>query len=86
MKYLRTTIVLPEEDIKMIKILAATHKLTMSEVIQKSIQEADQIIRRKKSVKKSGWWNVVGSLDLGGKEPPSREELYDRYYKEKNSR
>jgi hypothetical protein len=86
MKYVRTTIVLPEDDVKMIKILAATHNITMSEVIRKSVQEAEQILKKRKSVKKTGWWSVVGSLDLGGKEPPSREELYDRYFKEKSSR
>lgn len=84
MKYVRTTIVLPEEDVKMIKILAAKNNLTMSQVIQKSVRHSASILPNKKNTnKESGWRALAGSLNLGGKEPPTRTELYDRYLSEK---
>ncbi len=87
MKQIRTTIVLPEEDIKRIKILAATHNLTMSEVIRRSVRHsANSFTHKKNTNKKSGWRALAGSLDLGGKEPSTRTELYDRYLSEKFSR
>lgn len=89
MKRVRTTIILPEEDIRLIKILAANLRLTMSEVVQQSIHSADLGLKRDKNSKKKkleGWRAVAGSLNLGGKEPPTRQELYDRYLKEKFSR
>ncbi len=89
MKYVRTTIVLPEEDVKMIKILAAVHNLTMSQVIQKSIRNAkttlDKLEVSKKTKRGSILLKLAGSLNLGGKEPPTRQEMYDRYLREKIS-
>ena len=88
MANLRTTIVLPEEDVKYIKVLAATHGLTMSEVIRKSVKSTGYLLEEKPKTekKKVGWRSVVGSLDLGGKEPPSRRQIYDKYLEEKLSR
>ena len=88
MAKIRTTIVLPEEDVKLIKVLAITWGLTMSEVVQQGIRKirTDKIVRPGRSQAKKGWWKVMGSLDLKGKEPPSREEIYGRYLKEKVSR
>ena len=88
MAKVRTTIVLPEEDVRQIKILAATFGLSMSEVIQKSIHRVGDLLdeKPKANKKKVGWRAVAGSLNLGGKEPPSRQEMYDRYLKEKFSR
>ena len=63
MKQVRTTVVLPEEDVRKIKILKKDKNVKHS--------------------KKAGWWSVVGSLNLGGREPPRRQELYDRYLDEK---
>lgn len=83
MSRVRTTIVLPEEDIRLIKMLAAAQGITMSDVIQHGIRAMPPRIKKKR---KGGWRAVVGSLNLGGKEPPSRQELYDRYLKEKLSR
>lgn len=88
MKRVRTTIVLPEEDVRLIKILAANYGLTMSEVVQQSVRTADLtpkknktslLLRNKKELE--GWRAVAGSLHLGGKEPPTRQEIYDRYLK-----
>lgn len=85
MKKVRTTIVLPEEDLRLVKILAANNGLSMSEVFHQSLHNIS--LKPKKSVKeKSGWRAFAGSLNLGGKEPPTREQLYDDYFKEKNSR
>lgn len=81
MAKLRTTIVLPEEDIKLIKILAATEGVTMSKIVSRSVR----MLRRSGIPKKGGWRSVVGTLNLGGKEPPSRSKIYDRYLKEKFS-
>ena len=88
MAKIRTTIVLPEEDVRLIKVLAATHGLTMSQVVQKSVRSAGNLSEEKLRTKKKrlGWRAVAGSLNLGGKEPPSRQEMYDRYLKEKFSR
>ncbi|OGM14618.1 hypothetical protein A3E44_04000 [Candidatus Woesebacteria bacterium RIFCSPHIGHO2_12_FULL_41_24] len=87
MANLRTTIVLPEEDVKYIKVLAATYGLTMSQVIQKSIRRAGDVLDEKPSTKQktSGWRSVAGSLRLGGKEPSSRQEMYDEHIKRKLS-
>ena len=88
MAKVRTTIVLPEEDVRLIKVLAATHGLTMSEVVQEGIKKikSEPFDKNKLLRKKKGWWKVVGSLNLGGKEPPTRQEMYDRYLREKFSR
>lgn len=86
MKKVRTTIVLPEEDVRLIKILAANHGLTMSEVVGRSVRTADLTPKKGKGKILSGWRAVAGSLHLGGKEPPTRQEIYDRYFKEKFSR
>ena len=86
MAKVRTTIVLPEEDVRLIKMLAAIHGLTMSDVIQEGLRRIGNDPLVKKSKKKKGWWKVIGSLNLGGKEPPSRQEIYDRYLREKLSR
>lgn len=88
MKKVRTTIVLPEEDVRLIKILAANHGLTMSEVVQQSVRNASRkkVLAQDKKARISGFLKLAGSLDLGGKEPPTREELYDRYFKEKSAR
>lgn len=87
MKYVRTTVVLPEEDVRMIKILAAKNNLTMSQVIQKSVRHSALNLSKKMNTnKKSGWRAFAGSLNLGGKEPPTRAELYEKYFSEKSSR
>ena len=88
MTKIRTTIVLPEEDVRLIKMLAAAYGLTMSEVIQEGVKKIkhEPLTQKKTSEKKRGWWKVIGSLDLGGKEPPKRQEMYDRYLREKLSR
>lgn len=89
MKRVRTTIVLPEEDVRLIKILAANYGLTMSEVVQQGIRQVSRSrkkLSQSKKAKMSGFLKLAGSLDLGGKEPPTREELYDRYFKEKSAR
>ena len=38
MKMVRTTLSLPEEDVKQIKMLAAIYGLTMSKVVQESVK------------------------------------------------
>lgn len=85
MKKVRTTIVLPEEDVRLIKILAANQGISMSEVVQQGVRQIN--LAPKKPRKRAGGWRAfAGSLDLGGKEPPTRQEMYDRYLKEKLSR
>jgi len=89
MANLRTTIVLPEEDVKYIKVLAATHGLTMSEVIRKSVKLTGGVLekRTKTQNKDVGWRSVVGSLNLGGKEPyKKRSDLYEKHLRRKFSR
>jgi hypothetical protein len=86
MKKIRTTIVLPEEDVKLIKMLAASNGLTMSEVVQRRIHQTDLQTGKAGRKKVGGWRALAGSLNLGGKEPPTREQLYDDYFREKNSR
>lgn len=85
MRKVRTTIVLPEEDLRLVKMLAASNGLTMSEVIRQSLHNVN-LKTSKAAEDKGGWRAVAGSLNLGGKEPPGRQEIYDRYLKEKFSR
>ena len=88
MKRVRTTIILPEEDVRLIKILAANLGLTMSEVVQQSVRQAsrNKVLAKDKKAGVSRFLKLAGSLNLGGKEPSTREELYDRYFKEKSAR
>lgn len=89
MKKVRTTIVLPEEDIRLIKIMAANYGLTMSEVVQEGVRQISsnsKVLSKNKKSKISNFLKLAGSMNFGGKEPPTRQELYDRYLKEKFSR
>lgn len=87
MAKVRTTVVLPEEDVRLIKLLAASYGLTMSEIIQEGVRRIKgESLKKESPKKKKGWWKVIGSFDLGGKEPPSRKEVYDRYLRKKLSR
>jgi len=82
MKKIRTTIVLPETDLRLIKMQAVLKGTTMSQVIQDSVRQA--VSSPLKSQNK-GWKSVVGTLDLGAKAPSSRQKLYDKYLKQKFS-
>lgn len=89
MAKVRTTIVLPEEDVRHIKMLAATYGLTMSEVVQESVRGVGDLLDKKSKdkEKKTGWRAVAGSLHLGGKEPyKRRSDLYEEHLRRKFSR
>ena len=85
-KKVRTTIVLPEDDIRLIKIMAINQGLTMSEFISQKIRGG--AVDKKEDAKneeKEGL-ALAGSLSLGGREPyKKRTDIYEQHLRRKIS-
>lgn len=81
MTYLmRTTVTLPEPLLEQAKYYALANKTTLSQLIREGLTTK---IKAKINNKPKSLLTLAGSLNLGGKEPPSRNELYDSYLKQK---
>lgn len=81
MTYLmRTTITLPEPLLEQAKYYALANKTTLSQLIREGLTTK---IKAKINNKPKSLLTLAGSLNLGGKEPPSRNELYDSCLKQK---
>ncbi len=83
MTYLmRTTITLPDSLLEQAKYYAIANKTTVSQLIQEGLATK---IKAKIKNKPKSILTLAGSLDLGSKEPPTRNEIYDSYLKQKIS-
>ncbi|MDZ7587343.1 MAG: DUF6364 family protein [Patescibacteria group bacterium] len=81
MTYLiRTTITLPEPLLEQAKYYAVINKTNLSQLIRESLTTK---IRAKINNKPKSLLTLAGSLNLGGKEPPTRNELYESDLKQK---
>ncbi|MEK7622980.1 MAG: DUF6364 family protein [Patescibacteria group bacterium] len=81
MTYLmRTTITLPESLLEQAKYYAVANKTTVSRLIKEGLAIK---IKAKINNKPKSILTLAGSINLGGKEPPTRNELYDSYLKQK---
>ncbi len=81
MTYLmRTTVTLPEPLLEQAKYYAFANKTTLSQLIRESLTTK---IKAKINNKPKSLLALAGSLNLNGKEPPARNELYDSYLKQK---
>ncbi len=77
---IRTTVTLPEILIEEAKYYALTQKTSLSQLVRESLAEKikSSLVKKPKSI-----LGVAGSLDLKGKKPPKRSELYARHLKQK---
>jgi len=76
----RTTITLPEETLQRAKLQAVLEKTTLSELIQRRIEEEERPTAKK--VKKRMHMKL-GSLSLGINSTLRREEMYEDYLRHK---
>lgn len=76
----RTTIVLPQDLLDQVKIYALSNKTNVSRLIRDCLNEK---IRGKRLGRTKSLLELAGKLDLKGKEPPTRKEIYKIYVKKK---
>ena len=79
----RTTIVLPQDLLYQAKIYALGNKTNVSWLIRDCLSER---IKAKRSGKTKSILELAGSLNLKGKKPPARSEIYEGYLKNKIGR
>lgn len=73
---IRTTVTLPEALIKEAKYYAVTYKTNLSQLIRESLAER---IKSRLKTKSSSLSSLAGTLDLKGKQPPIRSNLYKKH-------
>ena len=78
---IRTCITLPEPLWQQARLYAAAKKTTLSYLIKEGLQH--RIKGNYKGSKKHSFLELAGSLDLKGKEPPTRAESYEEHLKHK---
>ena len=76
----RTTVTLPDYLIEEAKYYAVSHKTNLSQLVRESLADRIQL---NSSSSRNSILKLAGSLNLGGTQPPSRSELYEKHLKQK---
>jgi len=84
-KVVRTTFTAPEDFLMMAKYYALSKKKSLSELIRESLIESMKIVYPQAKKKQVSMLDLAGMYSLGGKKPPSRNELYEENLKKKIS-
>ncbi|MCL4390111.1 hypothetical protein M1345_01830 [Patescibacteria group bacterium] len=71
----RTTITMPQDLYETLRLEAFQQRTSFSGIVQKKLGGTRP--------KASKLMDLAGKYNLGGKNPPSREELYDSYLRRK---
>ncbi len=74
----RTTIVLHQDLLEEAKLYALSNKTTVSQLLRECLIDK---IRGRRLKKKKSILELAGRLNLGGKEPPKRNKIYEGHIK-----
>ena len=79
--YRRTTVNVPAQLLKDAQLYGIEYNITFTDLVIESLSEKIKQPPQPKS--KKSLLDLAGTLNLGGKEPPTRQEMYDQYIDEK---
>ena len=80
---IRTTITLSEQLFQQARYYAVSQKITVSQLMREGLKIRIQKKQPIVDSSKKSFLELAGSLDLKGKAPPIRSELYEKHIKHK---